>query len=49
MIFSEDSVRCGHNGPIPGFVRPRMTWTMQRRAENNMNRFDISLCAIGQP
>ena len=47
--FSEHSIRCGYQGPIPGFVRPRMTWTMQRRAENNMNRFDISLCAIGQP
>jgi hypothetical protein len=47
--FSEHSIRCGYQGPIPGFVRPRMTWTMQRREENNMNRFDISLCAIGQP
>jgi hypothetical protein len=24
--FSEDSVRCGYNGIIPGFVRPRMKW-----------------------
>ena len=24
--FSEASVRCGYNGAIPGFVRPRMKW-----------------------
>jgi lipopolysaccharide transport system ATP-binding protein len=24
--FSEDSVRCGYNGAIPGFLRPRMKW-----------------------
>ena len=28
--FSETSVRCGYNGPIPGFFRPRMKWTTAR-------------------
>ena len=27
--FSEDSVRCGYKGPIPGFVRPRMKWVTE--------------------
>jgi hypothetical protein len=28
--FSQDSVRCGYEGPLPGFVRPRMKWMMEK-------------------
>jgi lipopolysaccharide transport system ATP-binding protein len=28
--FSQDSVRCGYEGPIPGPIRPRMKWTTER-------------------
>ena len=27
--FSENSVRCGYNGVVPGFLRPRMKWVME--------------------
>ena len=30
--FSEDSVRCGYQGPLPGFVRPRMKWITNRQS-----------------
>ena len=30
--FSEDSVRCGHKGPLPGFIRPRMKWITNRQS-----------------
>jgi hypothetical protein len=28
--FSEDSVRCGYQGPISGFFRPRMKWLTEQ-------------------
>ena len=36
--FSEDSVRCGYQGPIPGFIRPRMKWiTAKQERMADMN------------
>ncbi len=29
--FSEDSVRCGYQGPLPGLIRPRMQWITAER------------------
>jgi lipopolysaccharide transport system ATP-binding protein len=27
-----DSIRCGYSGPMPGIVRPKLDWTIQRQA-----------------
>ena len=31
--FSEGSIRCGYQGLIPGFVRPRMKWTTEKQED----------------
>ena len=41
--FSDDSVRCGYQGLLPGFVRPRMNWiTAKQEGMADMNRVDMS-------
>jgi lipopolysaccharide transport system ATP-binding protein len=34
--FSEDSIRCGHKGIIPGFFRPRMRWVTTRKVNRRV-------------
>ena len=31
--FTEDSIRCGYQGVIPGFLRPRMKWVTTRQIQ----------------